>query len=160
MSRHALSNREWIRIKPLLPPRARTGRPPKDHRTIIDALLWLGRTGAPWRDLPERFGPWWTVATRFYRWTRSGPGTSRTGGPICSCPTARAARTAAEQHQGLQVITLPQALAVGADYGLAVLKGSTEQEAAAGRFALFILSPDGQAILSRWGFMPVTMPTG
>ena len=45
---------------------------PKDHRTIIDALLWLDRTGAPWRDLPERFGPWRTVATRFYRWTSSG----------------------------------------------------------------------------------------
>ena len=40
--------------------------------SILDALLWLGRTGAPWRDLPERFGPWRTVATRFYRWTRSG----------------------------------------------------------------------------------------
>ena len=39
---------------------------------VLDALLWLDRTGAPWRDLPERFGPWRTVATRFYRWTRSG----------------------------------------------------------------------------------------
>ncbi len=39
---------------------------------ILDALLWLGKTGAPWRDLSERFGPWRTVATRFYRWTRSG----------------------------------------------------------------------------------------
>lgn len=39
---------------------------------IIDALLWLGKTGAPWRDLPEHHGPWRTVATRFYRWTRSG----------------------------------------------------------------------------------------
>jgi transposase len=35
-------------------------------------LLWLAKTGAPWRDLPERYGPWRTVATRFYRWTRSG----------------------------------------------------------------------------------------
>jgi transposase len=71
MSRHALTDREWGRLEPLLPKR-RMGRPPKDHRTIIDALLWLDRTGAPWRDLPERFGPWRTVATRFYRWTRSG----------------------------------------------------------------------------------------
>ena len=39
---------------------------------VLDALLWLDRTGAPWRDLPERFGPWRSVATRFYRWTRSG----------------------------------------------------------------------------------------
>lgn len=72
MPRHDLTNREWARVQPLLPRSARTGRPPKDHRNIIDALLWLARTGAPWRDLPERFGPWRTVATRFYRWTRSG----------------------------------------------------------------------------------------
>ena len=39
---------------------------------VLDALLWLARTGAPWRDLPERFGPWRSIATRFYRWTRSG----------------------------------------------------------------------------------------
>src|SRR5918993_1421609 len=67
--RHALSDREWAELWPHLPPR-RPGT--KDHRMIIDALLWLAKTGAPWRDLPERFGPWRTVATRFYRWTRSG----------------------------------------------------------------------------------------
>jgi transposase len=39
---------------------------------MINALLWLAKTGAPWRDLPERYGPWRTAATRFYRWTRSG----------------------------------------------------------------------------------------
>ena len=72
MNRHVLTDREWGRLALLLPPRSRKGRPPKDHRRIIDALLWLGRTGAPWRDLPERFGSWRTVATRFYRWTRSG----------------------------------------------------------------------------------------
>ncbi len=71
MHRHALNDREWMRLRPLLPQR-RTGRPPRDHRLILDALLWLGKTGAPWRDLPERFGPWRSVATRFYRWTRSG----------------------------------------------------------------------------------------
>src|SRR5918994_6968706 len=71
MRRHELTDREWALLAPLLP-RQYTGRPPKDHRTIIDALLWLDRTGAPWRDLPERFGSWRTVATRFYRWTRAG----------------------------------------------------------------------------------------
>jgi len=54
-----------------MPSRARTGRP-KEHRAVLDALLWLGKTGAPWRDLPARYGPWQSVATRFYRWTRSG----------------------------------------------------------------------------------------
>ncbi len=72
MQRHGLTDREWMRLRPLLPSRAHTERPPKNHRTIIDALLWLDRTGAPWRDLPERFGPWRSVATRFYRWTRIG----------------------------------------------------------------------------------------
>jgi transposase len=72
MPRHGLTAREWDRLQPLLPRRPRTGRPPREHRTIVDALLWLARTGAPWRDLPERYGPWRTVATRFYRWTGSG----------------------------------------------------------------------------------------
>ncbi len=72
MRRHELTDAEWQRLEPLLPPQARTGRPPKEHRTIINALLWLAKTGAPWRDLPERFGPWRSVATRFYRWTASG----------------------------------------------------------------------------------------
>ena len=72
MQRHGLTDREWTRLEPLLPPKSRKGRPQKDHRLILDALLWLGKTGAPWRDLPGRFGPWRTVATRFYRWTRVG----------------------------------------------------------------------------------------
>jgi transposase len=72
MGRHELTDAEWARLRPHLPPQERrTGRPAKNHRTIIDALLWLAKTGAPWRDLPERFGPWRTVATRFYRWIRS-----------------------------------------------------------------------------------------
>jgi transposase len=73
MKRHELSETEWVRLAPLLPPqKPRTGRPGRDHRIIVNALLWLARTGAPWRDLPERYGPWRTVATRFYRWTKSG----------------------------------------------------------------------------------------
>jgi transposase len=72
MARCGLTDGEWARLEPLLPGRRRKGRPPKSHQLILDALLWLGRTGAPWRDLPERFGPWRTVATRFYRWTRAG----------------------------------------------------------------------------------------
>lgn len=48
------------------------GRPRKDDRQIINGILWRLRTGTPWRDLPERYGPWRTVATRFYRWQRDG----------------------------------------------------------------------------------------
>ena len=64
---------QWKRLCPLLPPqRPRTGRPARDHRTILSAILWVLRTGAPWRDLPERFGPWATAWSRFRRWTAAG----------------------------------------------------------------------------------------
>lgn len=48
------------------------GRPPKDHRLIVGAIVWLDQTGAPWRDLPSQFGPWEMVASRFCRWRRQG----------------------------------------------------------------------------------------
>ena len=58
MTRYALTDAQWRRLEPLLPPeRPRTGRPNHDHRTILDGILWVLRTGAPWRDLPERYGP-------------------------------------------------------------------------------------------------------
>ena len=73
MSRRDLTDTQWERLRPLLPPQQpRRGRPPKDHRPIVNGLLWITRTGAPWRDLPEQCGPWQTVATRFYRWRRAG----------------------------------------------------------------------------------------
>jgi len=73
MSRGELTNEQWARLQPLLPPqKPRTGRPAEDHRRIINGILWIKRTGAPWRDLPERYGPWQTVASRFYRWQRAG----------------------------------------------------------------------------------------
>ena len=73
MGRGDLTGRQWRKIEPLLPAqKPRTGRPGKDHRTIINGILWILRTGAPWRDLPERYGPWPTVASRFYRWRDRG----------------------------------------------------------------------------------------
>jgi transposase len=67
MARDILTDEQWERIGPLLPPqKPRTGRPNKDHRTLVNAILWIDRTGAPWRDLPpEEYGPWRSVATRF-----------------------------------------------------------------------------------------------
>jgi transposase len=68
-----LTDAQWERLRPLLPPeKPKVGRPNKDHRAVVDAILWVLRTGAPWRDLPERYGPWHTVASRFYRWCRAG----------------------------------------------------------------------------------------
>src|SRR5688572_22045947 len=71
--RHELTDAQWERLAPLLPPqRPATGRPAKDHRTVLNGVLWVLRTGAPWRDLPERYGPWQTVYSRFRRWRRAG----------------------------------------------------------------------------------------
>ncbi len=73
MARFALTDRQWERLEPLLPPaRPRTGRPNDDHRRILNGISWLHRTGAPWRDLPERYGPVGTVSSRFYRGRRAG----------------------------------------------------------------------------------------
>jgi len=73
MGRGDLTDQQWQQLQPLLPPQMpTTGRPAKDHRTIINGILWVLRTGAPWRDLPERYGPWPTVASRFYRWRQDG----------------------------------------------------------------------------------------
>lgn len=73
MHRHELTNEQWQKLEPLLPPqKPRTGRPNADHRTIINGILWVLRTGAPWRDLPERYGSWSTVYSRFQRWRKAG----------------------------------------------------------------------------------------
>src|ERR671926_135515 len=73
MKRGDLTDEQWERLQPLLPPqKPHTGRPNKDHRRIINGILWIDRTGAPWRDLPEYYGPWSTVASRFYRWEKLG----------------------------------------------------------------------------------------
>lgn len=59
MRRHERTDEQWERLTPLLPPEKwATGRPNKDHHTILDASLWILRTAAPWRGLPERYGPW------------------------------------------------------------------------------------------------------
>ena len=71
--RHELTDDQWHQLEPLLPPqRPRTGRPAKEHRTVLNGILWVLRTGAPWRDLPERYGPWRTVYSRFRRWQEAG----------------------------------------------------------------------------------------
>jgi transposase len=68
-----LTDAEWDQVKPLLPPqKPATGRPAKDHRTVVEGILWKLTTGTPWRDLPKRFGPWQTVYSRYRRWQQSG----------------------------------------------------------------------------------------
>lgn len=72
MARHRLTDGQWDLIHDVFPPPARTGRPPRDRRPIVDGILWILRTGAPWRDLPEEFGPWGTVWDLFDKWNADG----------------------------------------------------------------------------------------
>ena len=73
MKMSELTDAQWERLRPLLPPqKPRTGRPAKEHRIVLDGILWVLRTGSPWRSLPERYGSWKTVSSRFYRWQRAG----------------------------------------------------------------------------------------
>jgi len=73
MERHALTDDQWERLRPLLPPPpSGRGRPRSDDRLIVEGILWRLGTGAAWRDLPERFGPWATVYSRFHRWQAAG----------------------------------------------------------------------------------------
>jgi transposase len=71
--RHAISDADWQRVQHLLPGRpGQTGWLAKDNRLFLDAVLWIAKTGAPWRDLPERFGNWNSVWRRFDRWSQKG----------------------------------------------------------------------------------------
>lgn len=73
MRRHEVTDEQWNRIKDLLPGKAGDpGRTAKDNRLFINAVLWIAKTAAPWRDLPERFGEWNSVFQRFNRWCKRG----------------------------------------------------------------------------------------
>lgn len=73
MHRHQLTDEQWMVVSPFVPQKQnRMGRRPKDARKMLDGILWILRTGAPWRDLPERFGPWKTVYDYFSNWRKSG----------------------------------------------------------------------------------------
>ena len=73
MLRPLLRDDQWDRIKGLLPgKRGDPGATAGDNRLFVEAVLWIGRTGAPWRDLPKAFGKWYSVYTRFYRLTKKG----------------------------------------------------------------------------------------
>ena len=75
--RHDISDRVWEILEPLLPGgKGKTGRPAQDNRRIINAVFWILRTGAPWRDLPPDFGDWKNTHRRFCRWRDRGSGPS------------------------------------------------------------------------------------
>ena len=73
MRRHELSDAQWALIADLMPQAGcREGGRWRDHRQVVNGLIWKLGTGAPWRDLPERYGPWQTTYERFSRWRREG----------------------------------------------------------------------------------------
>lgn len=73
MDRDFLNDEQWRRIAPLLPGKeSDPGRTGENNRLFVEAILWLVRTGAPWRDLPPHFGKWGSVWKRFRRWAEKG----------------------------------------------------------------------------------------
>src|SRR4051812_33673701 len=72
VGRHELTDAAWARIEPLLPKTGQRGGRWRDHRQVINAILWQARTGVPWRDLPDRYGPWKTAHERLRKWTADG----------------------------------------------------------------------------------------
>ena len=72
--RYELTDAEWERLKPYFPERQMgdKGRPRREPREILNGIFWIARSGAAWRDLPERYGPYSTVYKRFREWSKSG----------------------------------------------------------------------------------------
>ena len=71
MNRHDLTDFEWSVIEPLLPQKSR-GVPRVDDRRVLNGIFWRFRTGSPWADIPERYGPHTTCYNRFVRWSYAG----------------------------------------------------------------------------------------
>ncbi len=73
MIRRELTDAQWARIEKLVPgKKGDKGRHGDDNRLFVDAVLWIARTGSPWRDLPDAFGNWNSVFQRFRRWAKKG----------------------------------------------------------------------------------------
>lgn len=71
--RHEVTEDQWKIVEPFVSVEAAaTGRPPRDRRELLNGVLWILRTGAPWRDIPERYGPWPTVYACFRTWASDG----------------------------------------------------------------------------------------
>ena len=72
MRRYELTDEQWELIAGLFPSQRGRGRRFRDHRSMVNAMMWILNTGSPWRDLPERYGPWKTAYNRFNRWRKEG----------------------------------------------------------------------------------------
>ena len=74
LRRYELTDQEWKQTEHLFQPEntGKRGRPRRDNRTMLNAVVWIARSGAPWRDLPERYGPWESAYSRFRKWIDDG----------------------------------------------------------------------------------------
>jgi transposase len=70
--RHELTDEEWKLVEPLMPGKGRCGRIPRNHRQVLNGMLYVLRTGCAWRDVPRKYGPWQTIYNRFNEWRRKG----------------------------------------------------------------------------------------
>jgi transposase len=87
MDRLVLSDAAWERMAPLIIGRPdQKGSTGRDNRMFVEGVLWIVRTGSPWRDLPAAFGDWNSVFRRFRRWSIKGVG----GGSSKRCPMIQA----------------------------------------------------------------------
>ena len=114
MIRGLMTDDEWAIVEPFLATASlRGGRPPANHRRVLDGILWITRTGAPWRDLPEALGNWNSIWRQFRRWCQSGvwdvllQGLADSGGELdalqmIDSTTIRAHRCAAGETGGVQ----------------------------------------------------------
>ena len=115
MIRGLMTDQEWAIFEPFLTrPSPYGGRPPKNHRRVLDGVFWINRTGAPWRDLPDVFGNWNSVWRQFRRWCLSGvwdivlQALADSGGDadtlqMIDSTTVRAHRCAAGERGGLRI---------------------------------------------------------
>ena len=89
MTRYDLTDEEFAILKPLLPPErpSKPGCPYRSHRQVLNGIFWILRTGAPWCDLPSRYGPWSTVSDRYRRWRKQGLWDQTC---LCDAPACRA----------------------------------------------------------------------
>src|SRR4029078_2849117 len=135
-TRSWINDEQWARVKAILVAQPRRGRPGADDRRFFEAVVWWRRTGVPWRDLPDEFGPWNTVFNRFDRWSKNGrwnevlialqtdidpsgrastaPPTARTsmrgkGGPRSTASSGRRAICGTKVHLVVEALGLPLA---------------------------------------------------
>jgi transposase len=91
LSRHDLTDAEWALLTPLMPGHPRQGHRWKDHRTVVNGIMFRTRTGCPWRDLPERYGNWKTLYGRHRRWSGDGTWEKIVGALRAGCDQAEGA---------------------------------------------------------------------